>query len=428
MRGSNVDRHDNAADVAAEFRRLTPALSRLVDGSRPVYLDAPGGTQMPQPVLDAISGYVIRGMANRHGEFDTSIETEEILARVRDQVRALLNGEGYAIVFGQNMTSLAFALATSVARDWRPGQARRDVVVSEIDHHANVDPWRSVAADKDLRLRWLPVDPERICLNLTRLDEMITDTCLVTAVGLASNAVGTIQDVAGIARRTHEVGGIVVVDAVHAVPHIPVDCAALGADVLLCSAYKFFGPHVGIMAIREELLDRIRFYKVAPAPDRGPDKAELGSQNHEALAGLSAAIEFLASLHAGATMRDRLAGTMTAIAAAEAPIATVFSDELAAVPGIRLYRAPADHPRTPTIAFTLRGVAPADVARQCAGQAIFVTNGDFYATTLAARLGVDKSGGWVRAGLAPYISSADAHRAVGVIAGISEAGTQRRAG
>jgi len=422
-----VDSQASDARIAQEFRRLTPALARDVRGHPPVYLDAPGGTQLPQPVLDAMNRYVTGGMANRHGAFDTSIETEEILARARDQVRALLNADGYAIVFGQNMTSLAFALATSMARDWSPGQRRDEVVVSEIDHHANVDPWRAVAADKELRLRWLRVDTERICLDPGGIDDVISERCAVTAVGLASNAVGTVQDVAGIAARTHAAGGTVVVDAVHAVPHIPVDCAAIGADVLLCSAYKFFGPHIGIMAIREDLLDRIRFYKVAPAPEHGPDKAELGSQNHEAVAGLTATLGFLASLHEGETLRTRLTGAIAAIAAAEKPVAAVLSQELAAVPGITLYRAPDDQPRTPTIAFTMRGVSPRQIARACAEQAVYVTDGDFYATTLAARLGVGDSGGWVRIGVAPYISAADARRAAGVIAA-SRVWIQRKAG
>ncbi|MGI9005744.1 MAG: cysteine desulfurase-like protein [Streptosporangiaceae bacterium] len=423
-----MDHPDHETSIAATFRRLTPALSRISRGKKSVYLDAPGGTQMPQPVLDAMKRYVIRGMANRHGAFDTSIETEEILARARDQVRALLGADGYVIVFGQNMTSLTFELATSLARDWSPGRSRDEVVVSEIDHHANVDPWRSVASDRDMSLRWLPVDTERVCLDLSHLGDVITDRCAVTAVGLASNAVGTIQDVAAIAERAHAVGGIVVVDAVHAVPHIPVDCAAMGADVLLCSAYKFFGPHVGIMAIREDLLDRIRFYKVAPAPDHGPAKAEMGSQNHEALAGLSATIDFLESLHDGATQVERLAGTMTAIAEAEAPVSAVLCDRLAALPGVRVYRAPAGHPKTPTVAFTCQGVAPEEVARRCAEQAVFVTNGDFYATTLAARLGVSESGGWVRVGLAPYLGIAEVERAVDVIASVSRLGTERKAG
>ncbi len=344
--------------LVSQFRQQTPALSRLADGQPPVYLDAPGGTQMPEPVLEAIRGYVRRGMANRHGAFQTSVETEELIARARDQARALLGADGYAIVFGQNMTSLCFELATSLARDWAPGQSRDQVIVSEIDHHANVDPWRSVAADKGLHVGWLPVDTSRVVLDLGQLDQVVTPRCALTAVALASNAVGTIQDVARIARRAHEVGGITVVDAVHAVPHIAVDAAALGADVVLCSAYKFFGPHIGIMAIREELLDRIRFYKVAPAPARGPDKAELGSQNHEALAGLSAAIEFLAAFGSGGPLRERLTTAIGAIGAAEAPVAAMLQDGLAAIPGVRLYRAPPGEPKTPTIAFTVAGASP----------------------------------------------------------------------
>jgi cysteine desulfurase family protein (TIGR01976 family) len=414
------------AAIAAEFRRQTPALTRTVAGVHPVYADAPGGTQMPQPVIDAMTGYITAGMANRHGEFATSAETEQLLARCREQVRALLNADGYAIVFGQNMTSLTFALATSLARDWGPGQSAGQVTVSELDHHANVDPWRSVAGDRGLRLAWLPVDTGRLCLDEDRLEQVIADQCAVTAVGLASNAVGTITDVARIARHTHEAGGIVVVDAVHAVPHLPVDVAALGADVLLCSAYKFFGPHVGVMAIREDLLDRIRFYKVAPAADRGPDKAELGSQNHEAVAGLSAAISFLASLGSGATLHDRLVFTITALASYEEAVAARLGAELAAIPGVRLHRAPDPQPKTPTMAFTVDGVPPGEVARRCAGRGVFVTSGDFYASTLASRLGLATTGGWVRAGLAPYLGEQDVTRVAAAVADAAATGSIRK--
>jgi cysteine desulfurase family protein (TIGR01976 family) len=414
------------AAIAAEFRRQTPALARTVAGVHPVYTDAPGGTQMPQPVIDAMTGYITAGMANRHGEFATSTETEALLARCREQVRALLNADGYAIVFGQNMTSLNFALATSLARDWGPGPSAGQVTVSELDHHANVDPWRSVAGDRGLRLAWLPVDTGRLCLDDERLEQVIAGQCAVTAVGLASNAVGTITDVARIARHTHEAGGIVVVDAVHAVPHLPVDVAALGADVLLCSAYKFFGPHIGVMAIREDLLDRIRFYKVAPAADRGPDKAELGSQNHEAVAGLSAAISFLASLGSGATLRDRMVFTITAMASYEEAVAARLGAELAAIPGVRLYRAPDPQPKTPTMAFTVDGVTPGEVASRCAGRGVFVTSGDFYATTLASRLGLATTGGWVRAGLAPYLGEQDVTQVAAAVAEAAATGSIRK--
>jgi cysteine desulfurase family protein (TIGR01976 family) len=415
MKGISVDQLEDGARIADQFRRQTPALSRLVQGKTPVYMDAPGGTQMPQPVLQGMSNYVRHGMANRHGAFATSVETDDLLDRAREQVRALLNADGYVIVFGQNMTSLCFALAASLARDWAPGQRRDQVVVSEIDHHANIDPWRAVAADRGMGLRWLPVDTGRVSLDLDRLDEIVTSRCAVTAVGLASNAVGTIQDVTRIAQRTHEAGGIIVVDAVHAVPHMPVDAPALGADVLLCSAYKFFGPHIGVMAIRDELLERIRFYKVAPAPNTGPDKAEAGSQNHEAVAGLSAALEFMASLGRGETMRERLVDTISAVASSEDALAVKLSASLAAVPGVRLFRAPVGHAKTPTIAFTVKEAAPLAIARACAQEAVFVTNGDFYATTLAERFGLGESGGWVRLGLAPYIGEAEVSRAIAAV-------------
>jgi cysteine desulfurase family protein (TIGR01976 family) len=416
MKGAIMSHADRPGDrIAGEFRRGTPALSRLVGGKAPVFMDAPGGSQMPGCVMQAMADYIQRGMANRHGAFETSIETEAVLARARQQVSDLLNADGYDIVFGQNMTSLAFALATSLARDWATGGRRSEVVVSEIDHHANVDPWRSVASDKGMDVRWLPVETERVTLDLDQLDAVVTDRCAVTAVSLASNAVGTIQDAGRIARRAREMGGITVVDAVHAVPHVPVDLAGLGADVLFCSAYKFFGPHIGIMAIRRELLERVRFYKVAPAPGTGPDKAELGSQNHEAAAGLCAALDFIAALGEGSTARERFASAMRAIGAYEDTLAATLAQGLAAMPGVTVFRAPNGTARTPTIAFTAATASPAQVASACGEQAVFVTNGDFYATTLARRMGVAESGGWIRAGLAPYIGPAEVDRALTVI-------------
>jgi cysteine desulfurase family protein (TIGR01976 family) len=404
----------------ARLRAAIPALQREVPGGLPVYLDAPGGTQMPQPVLDVLDAYVQAGMANRHGTFVTSIETDQILTRAREQVGALLGTSDHVIVFGQNMTSLSIALATSMARDW-PTSGRSRVVVSELDHQANVDPWRAVAEDRGLDVAWLPVVPEEVRLDLDHLPHLVDEQCQVVTVGLSSNAVGTVTDVARICAQARAAGAVSVIDAVHGLPHLPVDMTGWDADVVIFSAYKFFGPHLGVMAIRSELLDRVRFYKVVPAPLTGPGKAETGSQNHEAIAALSADLEFIASLAPTAgpdgTLRTNLTGAVAALAAYEDDLVAVLIAGLRALPGVTVVRAPDPVPVTPTVAFTVAGRRPREIAAACAERGVFLTDGDFYATRLAERTGVSATGGWVRAGVAPYLVRSDIDRALEAIAG-----------
>lgn len=404
-----------ALEVAAQFRSSVPALSRVIGGRRAIYLDSPGGSQMPEPVVQAVTTYIHKGMANRHGAFATSEETEVIIGEARQAIGDLLGAQDAYVVFGQNMTSLAFALATSIGRGWQPYQGQGRVVVSEIDHHANVGPWVSVAQDHDMDVAWLPVDVTNVRLDLTQLEKVVAEQTKLVAVSLAANAVGTVQDVRRIADCAHAVGAIVIVDAVHAVPHVPVDMQGLGADVVFCSAYKFFGPHVGIMAIRRELLDRVRTYKVAPAPERGPDKAETGSQNHEAIAGLAATVSFLAEMGNGETRAARIRETILSIKQYEDDLTGHLISRLQHIPGLHVYRAPDPTPKTPTVAFALAQASPADIARFCGDRGVLVTHGDFYASTLAERLGVSARGGWVRAGMAPYITMEEIDYAADII-------------
>ncbi len=404
--------------IASYFRASVPALARVVGGRPAIYLDSPNGTQMPEPVLRAMSDYIRHGMANRHGEFLTSEETEASIHRARRAVADLLGSGSAPVVFGQNMTSLAFALATALARDWSaPGL----VVVSEIDHRANVDPWASVACDHGLEVAWLPVDPETVSLDLTQLDRLVAPGTSLVAVSLAANAVGSVQDVRAVTARAHEVGAIAIVDAVHAVPHLPVNMQTLGADVLLCSAYKFFGPHIGIMAVEGDLLDRVRTLKVAPAPLSGPEKAETGSQNHEAIVGLAATIAYLEGLGGGDSPAARLHDSMLRIQRYEDQLVAQMVEGLADIPGLRIYRAPDPRPKTPTVAFTVRGKSPVAITRYCGDRGVLLTHGDFYATILAERVGVAAQGGWIRAGMAPYITPEDVDYALATISAASQA-------
>ena len=385
-------------------RERFPALDRTQDGNRVVYLDGPGGSQVVRGAIEAMTRYMSRGGANLHGAFITSRETEEIIAGAREASAALLGATPNEIAFGHNMTTITLAISRALARDW--GDAD-EIVVTELDHRANVDPWLLAAADRGVAVRWLRVNTETLTLDLEDLDKTITERTRLVAVGLASNAVGTVTDVARVSARAREVGALVAVDAVHAAPHIPIDRDALGADIITCSAYKFFGPHVGITAIRHELFESLEPYKLAPGPTHIPDKLETGTQNHEGLAGVTEAIRFMASLGDGQMLREQLLGGMEAIEAYEDGLAQSARATLQEMPGVTLYAAPDGVRKTPTIAFRLEGRTPLEVCEYMSRRGIFVAGGDFYASTLAARLGIGDSGGFVRAGLAPYTTESE---------------------
>ncbi len=385
-------------DVQA-VRGQFPALQRTHRGRKVVYLDGPGGSQVAKPAIDAVSRYMNRGGANLHGAFPTSIETEEILRETRQAAADLLGAEPEEVAFGANMTTLTFAISRALARAW---DSNSGIVVTELDHRANVDPWLLAAAEKGAKVRWVRVDPETLTLDPDDIEQAIDDKTKLVAVGLASNAVGTINDVAAIARRAHEAGAFVAVDAVHAVPHIPIDRDATGADVLTCSAYKFFGPHVGVTAVKRDLLEAVSVYKVEPAPDYFPDKLETGTQNHEGIAGVKGALDFISSLGGGASPRERLVAGMKAIEEYEADLAEKFRAALREIPGVKLYTAPDGVRKTPTIAFRIEGRTPREFCEHMAEEGFFVADGHFYASTLAEKLRILDKGGWIRAGLAPY--------------------------
>src|SRR5215213_236548 len=384
-------------DVRA-IREQFPALERTHNGSRAVYFDGPGGSQVARSAIDAVSGYMSRGSANLHGPFPTSVETEEILRDTRRAVADFLGAGPDEIAFGANMTTLTFAISRALARTWDEGS---EIVVTELDHRANVDPWL-LAAERVATVRWVRVNPETLTLEADDIESAITEKTKLVAVGLASNAVGTVNDVAAIAQRAHEAGAFVAVDAVHAVPHIPVDRDAIGADVLTCSAYKFFGPHVGVTAVKRDLLEALSVYKVEPAPAYIPDKLETGTQNHEGIAGVKGAIDFIASLGNGTALRDRLVSGMRAVEEYEADLAARFRAGLREIPRIQLYAATDGVRKTPTVAFRINGCTPREVTEHMTERGFFVADGHFYASTLARKLGIHDKGGWIRAGLAPY--------------------------
>jgi cysteine desulfurase family protein (TIGR01976 family) len=400
-------------DVQA-VREQFPALDRTYRGRGVVYFDGPGGSQVARQAIEAISGYMERGGANLHGVFPTSTETEEILADTRGATADFLGAAPEEIAFGANMTTLTFALSRALAEHWDEGS---EIVVTELDHRANVDPWLIAATEKGAKVRWIRVDPETLTLHREDLARNINEKTRFVAIGLASNAVGTVNDVAAVAERAHSAGAIVAVDAVHAAPHIPVDRDAIGADIITCSAYKFFGPHVGVTAVRRDLFERLDVYRLDPAPDHIPDKLETGTQNHEGIAGVKGALDFIASLGEGISQREKLTSAMEAIEEHEADLAAKFRAGLGDLPRVELYAAPESVRKTPTIAFRVQGHTTEEVCARMLEHGFFIAAGDFYASTLAEKLGISHSGGFVRAGLAPYSTEEEVERFVETLEG-----------
>ena len=385
-------------DVRAVRERF-PALDREYNGRGVVYFDGPGGSQAARQAIDAMAGYMERGGANLHGVFPTSTETEEILADTREAAADFLGAAPEEVAFGANMTTLTFAISRALATEWDEDS---EIVVTELDHRANVDPWLLAAREKGAKVRWVRVDPENLTLDEEDLEKSINERTKLVAVGLASNAVGTVNDVAAVAEKAHGAGAVVAVDAVHAAPHIPIDRDAIGTDIITCSAYKFFGPHVGVAAVRRDLFEGLDVDRLDPAPAHIPDKLETGTQNHEGIAGVRGALDFIASLGEGSSRREKLVNAMRTIEEYEADLAAEFRAGLRDLPGVKLYAAPDGVRKTPTIAFRVEGYATDEVCARMLEHGYFIAAGDFYASTLAERLGIKDSGGFVRAGLAPY--------------------------
>ncbi len=376
-----------------------PALSRRLDGRTVAYLDGPGGTQVHGSVIAAMTRFMEAGGSNLHGPFVTSIETDAVVDAARAAVADLFNARPDEIVFGQNMTSLTYAMSRALARTWSPGD---NVVVTRLDHDANVAPWLQAAADAGVTVRVVDFDPGDGCrLDLTSLDDALDERTRLVAVTHASNAVGTITPVADIVTRAHDVGALTYVDAVHYTPHGLVDVAATGTDFLVASAYKWFGPHTGCLFGKAAHLETIEPYKLRPAPDTSPDRWETGTQSFESLAGVAAAVDYVASLGAGATRRERIVSAYGAIAEHETALSERFLTGLADIPGVRLYGVEGVEGRTPTFAVDVAGTPPADVARALAQMGIFVWDGDYYAYEVMRRLGVAPDG-LVRIGFAHY--------------------------
>ncbi len=395
-------------DVTATRMRF-PALQRTLNGRTVAYLDGPGGTQVPEEVIDAISSYLERGVSNAGGDYVTGQETMELIRSARLAMADLLNSQPEEIAFGQNMSSLTFSLSRALARTWAPGD---EIVLTRLDHDANISPWLIAAAERDVVVRWLDFDPETCLLDLEGLDEVVTERTRLVAVTAASNAVGTIVDVKRVAATAHGVGAIVFVDGVHFTPHGLVDVKAWDVDFFACSVYKFFGPHVGVLYGKGEHLTRLDAYKVGAASDEPPEKWQVGTQNYEGLAGLTAAVDYIASLGEGSTRRNRIESAARSVAEHENAISERFLAGVAEIPGLKTYGTDASAPRVPTFALDIKGQSPASVAERLSAEGIFVRSGHFYAVALAERLRVLDQGGLVRIGFVHYNTLDEVDRVV----------------
>jgi cysteine desulfurase family protein (TIGR01976 family) len=394
------------------IRTHFPALERRHAGAAIAYFDGPGGTQVPLAVVDAMADYLLHHNANTHWSYPTSVETDAALDAAREALADFLGGKPSEVAFGANMTTLTFHLGRALARQWSAGD---EIVVTELDHHANSDPWRRVARERGLTIRAVRFRPLTGQLDSEDLARSIGPRTRLVAIGAASNALGTVNDVAQAARLAHAAGALVFVDAVHYAAHALVDVAALGADFLACSAYKFYGPHVGVLWGRQDLVEALDAPKLEPAPDGAPDRLETGTLNHEGIVGAGAAVDFLASLAQGESRRARLARALGALHERGQDLVERLWSGLRGIEGVTLYGPPPTSPRTPTVSFTVAGRTSEEVARFLAERAVFVSNGDFYATTVVRRLGRAEDG-LVRAGCACYTTAAEVDRLVDGVA------------
>jgi cysteine desulfurase family protein (TIGR01976 family) len=354
-----------------------------------------------------MTDYLYHHNANTHWPYPTSEETDVLIAGARSALADFLGATPGEIAFGANMTTLAFHLARGLGRGWGPGDR---VVITELDHHANVAPWRALERDRGITVLSVPLLPETGQLDWAKLEEALATKPRLLAIGAASNALGTITDVGRAAALARSVDALSFVDAVHYAPHELVDVAKIGCDFLACSAYKFYGPHIGILFGRREALAGVDIPKLAPAPDTAPERMETGTQNHEGIVGAATAVDFLASLGTGETRRTQLATAFAALHERGRTLLLRLGQGLSAIDGVTLYGPKPGAPRTPTVAFTVAGVPADSVARRLADRGVFVSSGDFYATTVVARLGLND--GLVRAGCACYTTEEEVDRLI----------------
>ena len=408
----------NALDLTW-VRSQFPSLAQTVNGQPAVFLDGPGGTQVPQRVIDAISDYLKLDNANTAGAYATSRRTDTMIAGARSAMADFLNCDPDEVVFGPNMTSLTFAISRSIGRALGPGD---EIVLTHLDHDANISPWRALE-ERGVTIRMAEIHEDDCTLDMDDLARKITDRTKLVAVGYASNAVGTINDVREIIQLAHQRGALAYIDAVHYAPHGPIDVRALDCDFLVCSTYKFFGPHMGVLYGKREHLKRLEPYKVRANTNAIPNRWEWGTLNHECIAGITACVEYLADLgrHVNPSASTRRAAVLAAYEAIqkhEHELMESLVRGLVAIPGLKLYGI--SNPkrfdqRCPTLAVRVKGHTPLELATALGERGFFTWDGNYYALNLTERLDVEKDGGFLRIGLAHYNTAEEVERFVAAL-------------
>ena len=397
------------------IRSQFPALNRVEDGFPAAYLDGPGGTQVPQSVVNAMSGVLNEGVSNLGGGFGSSELADKVTAGARQAMADMFNCDSGEVVFGQNMTSLTFAVSRALAAGWNPGDV---IVLTSLDHDANFTPWARAAEDRGVEVRVAEFDVDTWLLDPEAVIELIDEKVKLVAVAYSSNALGTNVDIPPIAAAAHEVGATVFVDAVHAGPHHLINVVDLGCDFLVASVYKFFGPHTGVLYGRHDLLAGTNAYKVRPAPSDPPGKWETGTQSFESLAGATAAVDYIASLGSdGATRRGSLEMAFAEITDHEEGLSRGFIEGVNQLPKVGLFGVPeVNSNRGPTFAISLDGHEPAAVAAHLASRGVYVWSGHYYAVNVMQQLGVLDQGGLVRVGFVHYNTLGEVDRLLEALA------------
>ena len=396
-----------------EIRAHFPALERVHNDQLVAYFDGPGGTQVPRQVVEAMADYLYHHNANTHWAYPTSEETDTAIEAAREICAEFLNASASEIAFGANMTTLTFHLSRALGKNWGPGD---EIVVTELDHHANIDPWQRLERERGVTVQTVKLIPETGQLDWKEFESLVNASTRLVAVGAASNALGTINDLQRATQLARSVDAKIFVDAVHYVPHELADVRLMDCDFLGMSAYKFYGPHIGVLYCKSELMEETDFPKLLPSPDNGPERSETGTQNQEGMVGAGAAIDFLASLAgtpntSAATRRERLQLAYGEVHRRSDQLVRRLWDGLAAIERVKLFGPPPEVPRTSTVSFVVDGVSSTEVAQRLAMRGLFLSHGDFYAATVIKRLDLEPEG-LVRAGCAWYTTADEVERLI----------------
>ena len=404
------------ADVET-VRSHFPATRREHGGHPVAYLDGPGGTQVPSFVADSVSDYLLNHNANTHWNYPTSAETDALIEESREALAEFVNGDPSEISFGANMTSITFHVARALGRGW---DETDEVLVTELDHHANVAPWRALERERGVHIVVARMRPEDGSLDLEDLERKLSKRTRLVAIGAASNALGTVVDIPAVAKMARAAGALVYADAVHYAPHFLVDVQQLDCDFLACSAYKFYGPHIGVLWAKRDIIERLDVPKLEPAPEESPERLETGTQNHEGIVGAGAAVDYLASLSLDDELprREALVATFDAMHQRGAALFERLWSGLGDVPGVQRYGLAPGNRRSATLSFRVKGVPSDEVAGALANKGLFVSHGDFYAATVIERLG-GGADGVVRVGASIYNTESEIDRVIAAVDKVS---------